>query len=161
RTDFLGGGRGCGGAPIGDEVGNGDIHFMADRADHGNAAGVDGAGDGFLVEGPEVFQRAAAPADDQYVAITQPVGALDGTDDVARGFAPLHLNREEGDGNGGKAAFQDRENVMDGGTGGRRGDADMAWQGRNRTFAGFIEQAFGGQTALQCFERLAQGAFAC
>ena len=53
--EFGAGGRGrC--AQVGDEVGDGDIGFVADRADDGDGAVGDGACDGFLVEGPEVFE---------------------------------------------------------------------------------------------------------
>ena len=66
-AEEFGGGRGRGGAEVGDEVGDGLVGFVADGGDGGDAGGGDGARDDFLVEGPEVFEGAAAAADDDGV----------------------------------------------------------------------------------------------
>ena len=52
---------------VGDHVGDGQIVFVADAGNDGNARVVDRLGDDFLVERPEVLQTAAAPTDDQDV----------------------------------------------------------------------------------------------
>jgi hypothetical protein len=65
---FGGGGRG-GGAQVGRKIGDGEIGFMADAGDDGDRRGVDGAGNAFFIEGPEVFDAAAAATDDDRVAI--------------------------------------------------------------------------------------------
>ena len=46
------------GAHIGDEVGDGHIGLMANRADDRRDAGIHRTRHGFLVEAPEIFQRA-------------------------------------------------------------------------------------------------------
>ena len=65
--DELGGGGGGGGAEVGDEVGDGEVGFVADGGDDGEARGDDGAGHGFAVEGGQVFERAAAAGEDDEV----------------------------------------------------------------------------------------------
>ena len=49
--------RGRGGrSNVGDEVRDGDVHFVPDRANDGDPAGEDRTGHDFLVERPQVFQ---------------------------------------------------------------------------------------------------------
>ena len=57
--DHLGRGGRRGGAEVGDEIGDGDVGLVSDGGDNGNRRGGNSAGDGFFVEGPEVFERAA------------------------------------------------------------------------------------------------------
>ena len=56
----FGGGRRRGRAQVGHEIGDGDVGFVAHGRNHRHGAGGDGARHGFFVEGPEVFERAAA-----------------------------------------------------------------------------------------------------
>jgi hypothetical protein len=65
--DLFGGGAGCGGAEVSGEVGNGEVDFVADSADDGKFGGDDGAGGEFFVEGPEVFEAAAAAGEEDEV----------------------------------------------------------------------------------------------
>src|SRR5438067_10572652 len=58
--DHLGGGRGRGGAQVGDEIGDADIGFVPDSRDNGDRGIGDGVSDGFFVEGPQVFERTSA-----------------------------------------------------------------------------------------------------
>ncbi len=64
RCQQFGGGGGGRRAHVGDEVADRYVRFMADGADDGRLAGSHGAGNDFLVEAPEVFQRAAATGQD-------------------------------------------------------------------------------------------------
>ena len=65
RTDDeFGGGRGRGGAQVGDEVDDGEIGFVADGGDHGNCGSGDGSGEAFVVEGGEIFGGASTAGDD-------------------------------------------------------------------------------------------------
>ena len=57
--EFGGRGRG-GGANVGDEIGDGEIGFVADARDYWNHGLRDGARDRFFVESPEIFERASA-----------------------------------------------------------------------------------------------------
>ena len=93
--DELGGGRGRGRAEVGDEVGDGEVGFVADGGDHGNLGGGDGAGDALGVEGGQVFKRAAAAGDDDDVDQSLAVGAGgveagDGGFDFSGGGVALH-----------------------------------------------------------------------
>jgi hypothetical protein len=65
--DQLGGVRRRGGADVGREVAQGDVDLVADRGDDGDRARSDGADEGFIVEGPEIFAGAAAAAEDDDV----------------------------------------------------------------------------------------------
>jgi hypothetical protein len=65
--DELGGGGWGGGAEVGDEVGDGEVGLVADGGDDGELAGGDGAGEGLVVEGGEVFERAPATGDEDEV----------------------------------------------------------------------------------------------
>ena len=53
-----GGRRGC--AQVGDEIGDAEIGLVPHPADHRHRAGGDGAGQGLVVEGPQILDRAAA-----------------------------------------------------------------------------------------------------
>ncbi len=65
--DELGGGGGSGGAQVRGEVGDGEVGFMADGGDDGQARGGDGAGNALGVEGGQVFKRASAAGEDDDV----------------------------------------------------------------------------------------------
>ena len=69
RHDALGRTRGRRRALVGDEVGDREVHLVADAAHDGNRAGEDGACDRLVVERPQVLERAAAARDDQHVAV--------------------------------------------------------------------------------------------
>ena len=51
-------------AQVADKIGNGHIGFMADGADHRNAAGKYRPCYALVVKAPQIFQRAAAAPDD-------------------------------------------------------------------------------------------------
>ncbi len=78
RTTSLGGGGRRGGAHVGGEIGDGEIGLVADAGDDGNGAGGNGARDGFFVESPEVFERAAAAREDENVGKLLAVEIFDG-----------------------------------------------------------------------------------
>ena len=58
--DDFGGGARRGGAQVGDKIADGEIDFMADGGYDGQGGFKNGASDDFFVEGPEVFEAAAA-----------------------------------------------------------------------------------------------------
>ena len=60
----LGGGRGRGRPQVGHQVGDGDVHLVAHAGDDRHGAAADGPGHRLLVEGPQVFDGAAAPPHD-------------------------------------------------------------------------------------------------
>jgi len=60
RAHQFGRRRGCGRPQVGHEVGDGEIGFVPDAADHRHRAGGDGARQRLVVESPQVLDRAAA-----------------------------------------------------------------------------------------------------
>src|SRR5690349_22218380 len=65
--DELGGGGRRGGANVGDEIGDGEIGFVADAGDDRNLRLGDGAGDDFFIESPQIFERTAAANEHEHV----------------------------------------------------------------------------------------------
>ncbi len=153
----FGGGAGSWGALVGGEVGDGEIDFVADGGDDWDRARGDGAGDGFLVEAPKVFERATTAADDEEVARGVAgcgrVGKFaDGAGNLVLGPGTLDADREEDGADPGGAAGEDVEDVLDGGSGGRGDEADGGGKTGQRYFPGGIEEAFGIEFALECLE---------
>ena len=147
-----------GGAHVGDEIGDSEISFMADAGDNRNRAGRHGPSDAFLVEGPEVFQRAAAARQDEHVGQLLAVEIFDGVDDFGgRAFA-LHAHGVQDQMKIGEAPAQDANDVAYGSSGRRSDEADAARQHGQRHFARGIEQAFFLEAALQLLEGQLQGA---
>src|SRR5271165_5095487 len=65
-NQFCRGGRG-GGAEVGDEIGDGEVGFMPDSRNDGEAARCNGAGYALGVEGGQVFEGASAACQDDEV----------------------------------------------------------------------------------------------
>ncbi len=128
RGQQFGGGRGRRRAHVGDEVGDGYIGLMAHGADDGRDAGGHGAGHDFLVEAPEIFQRAAATGQDQCV-VTLRIGALQGADDLRGGLAALYGGGDQVQLHLRRAAAEHADDVADHCAGGRGDDADALGMG--------------------------------
>ena len=151
-------GRRC--ALIRDEVGDRDVGLVAHAADDRNAASVDRARDGFLVERHQVFERAAAPGQDQHVALATCSRELQRLHDFARCRLALHRNGVDQDRHGREAALQDVQDVAQRSAGRRRNHADATGQGGQRLFLCGLEQALGQQLAFEFLEPATQRAFA-
>ena len=67
--DELSRGRRGSGALVGNKVGNGEIDLMPDTRHQRDRATINRAREHFLVESPEVFQRAAPTRQDEHVAL--------------------------------------------------------------------------------------------
>jgi hypothetical protein len=67
---------------------------MADGADDRRYAGIHGAGHGFFVEAPEVFQRAATTGQDQRIEAAG-IGQFQRANDLRGGFAALYGRRDQ------------------------------------------------------------------
>ena len=89
----LGGGRGCRCTLVGYEIGDGEVDFVAHSADDRYRAGMDGAGHRFLVERPQVFQRAAAAGQDEDIAVLAFASAAQHGGDFAPGILALDRHR--------------------------------------------------------------------
>jgi len=158
--DELGGGGGGGGAEVGDEIGDGEVGFVADGGDDGEAGGGDGAGDAFGVEGGEVFQRpSAAGEDDEIREFVEVDEGECGFDFGGGGFA-LNGYWDDEDVEGGVAAVGDRKEVADDGAGGRSDDGDGAGEGGEGLFAVFVEEALGFEAVAELLEGELEGACA-
>ena len=91
RDGQLGGGRRRRRPQVGDEIGDGEVGLVADGRDHRDAAGDDGPRHRLFVEGPEIFQRSAAPRHDDDVDVVDRRQAPQRRRDRQRG--PLSLDR--------------------------------------------------------------------
>ena len=126
--DHLGGGRGSRGPDVGDEVGDGEIDLVADGRDDRDGRAGDGPGHPLLVEGPEVLDRSAAPADDEDVDVGQGAQVVDAGDDLVGRPVALDAGRVDEDVELGEAPLQGPQDVDDGRPGGRGDDADLLGQ---------------------------------
>ena len=77
-----------------DEVGDGEIRFVADAGDHGNERRRNRARNDLFVECPQIFERAAAASEDQHVREFDAIEIAQGRRDVAR---PLRRPARERD----------------------------------------------------------------
>jgi len=96
-ADGLGGGGGGGGAEVGGKIGDGEVDLVTNTGDHRDGATADGAGDGFVIESPEVLAAAAAPGDDQDILAAAPGHPCQGREDLRHGLVALHRYRIEKD----------------------------------------------------------------
>ena len=158
RQQFGGGGWG-GRANVGDEVTDRHVGFMADGADDRRHAGIHGAGHGFFVEAPEVFQRTAASGQDQCVEAAG-IGQFQRADNLRGGFAALHGGGDQRQLHLRCTTAEHADDVADHRAGGRTDDADALRMRRQRYLALGTEQAFGAEFFLQCIEGQAQRAIA-
>mmetsp|Transcript_1418 Transcript_1418/g.4232 ORF Transcript_1418/g.4232 Transcript_1418/m.4232 type:complete len:279 (-) Transcript_1418:340-1176(-) len=130
---------------------------MANATDHRQGRGRNRAHDPLIVEGPEVFQRAAAAHQQQHIDL----GAL------VRGAQRLHQGRRrvcalyragvDDDLDMWGPARQRGQHVMQGRTGAGRDDADAARVAGQGALGVLVEQALGGQSRPQLQEQLIQG----
>ena len=143
--------RGCRGAQIGGEIGDGEIDFVADAADDRQLAVGDHPCQLLVVEAPQVFQRAAAANQQQHIAFAALVGNLDCAGDRTRGLFALYRHRVEDDPGHRRAAPDHGQGIADGRSAGRGDDADTQGRSRHGLLAALVEQAFVGQPLLQGF----------
>src|SRR6266850_1905262 len=140
--DELGSGGRRRGAQVGNEIGNGEIGFVADAGDHGNFGSEDGARDDFFVEGPQIFHRAAAAGEDEHVHNFSQIEEFQRLDDFLGGAFALHAHGINGQVHVRETPRQDAHNVAHGGAARRGDDADAAGKKRQRFLARRIEKAF-------------------
>ena len=151
--------EGVGGAEVGDEVCDGEVGFVADGGDDGDVRGGDGAGEGFVVEGPEVFGGAAAAGEDDEVDVVG-VGRIEVTqagEEFRRGTGSLHCCRVDEDVDAAVAAAGDGDDVADDGALRRGDDADGGGVGGERALAGGVEEAFCLELGFELFELELEG----
>ncbi len=157
RGEQFGGGRGRRGADVGDKIADRNIGFMADGADDRRDTGIDRARHRFLVEAPEVLQRAAATGEDQRVEAAG-IGHFQRADDLRSGFAALYGSRYQGQLHLRRTAAEYADDVANHRAGRRTDDADALRMRGQRHFAFGTEQAFGAELFLQRIEGQTQRA---
>ena len=150
--DDLGGVRRRRGAHVGDEVGDRRVDLVPDAGDDRHRRGGDGAGDGLLVERPQILERAAAARDDHDVDAGMPRHVADGAGDLVAGALALDAARADQQPQAGVAVGDDAHDVAHRRALERGHDADGPRQQRQRTLARRGEQAFGLEPALQLLE---------
>ena len=113
------------------------------------------------LKAPQVLQRAAAPGQDQDVALGPPVGQLQGREQRSPPRpGPLHLDRVDQDRQGRQAAPEHAQDVVDRGPDGRGDEPHLAREGRDRALGGSVEEPLGGEPALEPLQLQAQGPLA-
>src|SRR6185437_5691508 len=123
--DFRRGGR-SGRAQIGHKIRDGEIGFVSYAGDYRHSRSGNRASDNLFVEGPKVFERAAAAGDDHDVGKFGAIEIAKAANDIGgRSFA-LHFRGIELDVNIREAALEDAENIANRRSGGRGDDADAA-----------------------------------
>ena len=145
-------------AQVGGKVGDREVGFVADGADHGDRAGADRARHGFVVERPQVLERTATAREQQHVVVPRARGRGEHGDDRWRRFLALHRHRQDVDLDQRIAPAQHAQHVAHGGAAGRGDDADAAWQARQCALGRRIEQAFGAKARLELLELALQRA---
>jgi len=135
-----------------DKINDGEIGFVADRGDHRNFGGCDGAGKSFVVEGSEIFGGTSAAGDDDDVDVVVLIEVTHSGSDFMRSSVALHLGWKNQHVHGMMAALEDVENIAKG-----RGlcgghDTNPRWKLRNRLLAFGGEEAFGFQLGFELLE---------
>jgi hypothetical protein len=120
---------------IGGKVGNREVGFVTDAADHRQRTGADRPRHGLVVECPEVFDAAATAADDQHFAFPTLAGIANGFGDL-RG-RPCHPAPASGRGRChlAGAASERAQDVAQRRRLQRGDDADAAWKRRQGALA--------------------------
>ncbi len=149
--NFRGGGR-SGRAQVGHKIGDGEIGLVSHAGNHRHGGSGNRASDGFLVEGPKIFERAAAAGENHHIGEFGAIEIAQARDDFAgRSFA-LHFYGIELHVNICEAALEDAENISNRRASGRSDDADAAGQNGQRLFARFVEEAFFLQLLFELLE---------
>ena len=139
-----------GGSPrVGHEVGDGEVGLVAHAGDHGQTRRVDGPRHPLIIEGPQFFQRSAAPRDDDSLCFRVLIEGFNSGHDLQRRLVPLHQGRGENHFQQGVATPQDVQYIPES-SARRRGDyAQAAGKGRQGPLALRVEEALGLQAFLE------------
>ncbi len=139
---------------------------MSDAGGDGDVGGDDGAGEGFVVEGPEVFEGAAAADEENQIDSFEfrvsgfeffvvGVEVFEGRDDFFGGVFALDADGVEEDVEAGEAAVGGGEDVVEDVAGFAGDDGDALGEFGEWAFAGLFEEAFGFEFVAE----LAEGEF--
>ena len=136
---------------------------MADGRDQGDGSLGHGAGQGLVVEGPEILHRTAAPGDDQDVGPGDGPARRHGVEPPDRGGhlsgGGVALDHHRPHHHAAGPAVADAVQDIADHRAGRAGDhTDRGGHGGQAPFARGLEQPFGRQLLLEAFELCEQGA---
>ena len=143
-------------AHVGDEIADREIGLVADAGDDRQHRLEHRARDDFLVERPQILERATAAADDQNIDARVHVRGADRRGNLARGAGALHGRRIQDHGHRRKAARQRRQHVAQCRCMPRRDDADPPRKWRQAALARRFEQPRGCERCLHLHEPLVQ-----
>ena len=146
-----------GGAEVRHKIADGKINFVADRRNHRQGGMEDGAGHGFLVEGPQVFQAAAAAGDEDQVqrrgGFLRPlVEQPDGRRDFRRRARALHRAWRQNYFHRRVAPPHHLQNIAEGRAGGGGDQADALRKAGQGPFSFGREKPFGAELLLEFFK---------
>src|SRR5579883_473242 len=105
-------------AVIGDEVGDGEISLMANSGYNGHTRSRNRARNGFFIEGPQIFERAAAAGKYENFRPVRAAKIMQPGADLFDGPFALHLSREKTNVQAAETAFEHMQHVADHGAGG-------------------------------------------
>ena len=158
RQNQLGGRAGRRRPQVSGKVGDGEINLMAHGTDYRQPGGGNGPGEFFLVEGPQVFQRTTAAAQDNQVRVPLRIDINNSGGDFTRRLFSLDGDRVDGQPGLGTAGAGDADKVMHG-RAVRRGDQRYMLRHEGQgLFPVFGEESFGGQSFFQVFKGQLHGA---
>ncbi|MDR8939456.1 hypothetical protein FEP67_04374 [Burkholderia multivorans] len=143
-------------AHVGREIGDREIGFVPDAADDRQFARRNRARERFVVERPQIFDRAAAATDEQHVDLAPRVRRLHGGDELLRRARTLYGRRIHDHRDMRRATRERGQHVAQRGGLQRRDDADCARVRGQRPLALGREQPFGLELRLQPQERLVE-----
>jgi hypothetical protein len=126
---------------------------VPDRRDRRNGAGGDGANDALVGEGEEVLEAAAAAGQDDDVHGRVRHQSAERVDDQHGRARPLHSRLGHDEARGRESRGDGAHEVAAGGSVAAGEQANGAREARQRTLALGCEEAFGGEGALQAFQR--------
>jgi hypothetical protein len=129
-----------------------DVHFVPDRGNDRDRDRRECSRHALAVEGPEVFLRSPAPADDRQVELGDAGQQRERRADFAVGALSLDSRRHE-DEVGRPAALQHRGDITECRAVGTRDDGDATRQCRQGALAGGIEQPVALEGLLGLVER--------
>ena len=112
RDHDLGRGRGGRGADVGHQVADRHVDLVTNRGDHRDRGRRDRPGDRFLVEGPQVLERPAAPPDDDDIDPFLSRELVDAARDLSGSALSLHAHWADDDVGCGMPPGQHLENVL-------------------------------------------------
>ena len=160
RSQQLGGGGGGGRAHIGHKIADRNVGFVADGTHDRGHAGVNGAGHGFFVKAPQVFQRATAPGQDQRIKAAR-IGEFQCAHDLRGGFTALHGSRDQRQLDVRCTAAKHADDVANNRARGRADNTNALRMSGQGHLALGTEQPFSAELFFECIEGQTQRPLAC